>query len=148
MKKVQLAALEFCIELLNQTMQQREAEMALVCALAVLGVRPTGKGFRDEQTFPSILSSIIKVAHFMVVLQAERLTGHIGEEEWASIDSPCTFDDSGYESDQTRRHTRKRGIRSSFRWVIKMMDSFMVRGTASPMQWMLDLRAYGMKIAF
>jgi hypothetical protein len=29
-----------------------------------------------------------------------------------------------------------------------MMDSFMVRGTASPMQWMLDLRAYGMKIAF
>ncbi|MCP5939805.1 hypothetical protein NL351_28235, partial [Klebsiella pneumoniae] len=71
---MQLAALEFCIELLNQTMQQRETEMALVCALAVLGVRPTGKGFRDEQTFPSILSSIIKVAHSMVVLQAERLT--------------------------------------------------------------------------
>lgn len=89
--------------------------MALVCALAVLGVRPIGKGFRDEQTFPSILSSIIKVAHFMVVLQAERLTGHIGEEEWAAIDSPCTFDDSGYESEQTRRHTRKRGMRSSFR---------------------------------
>ena len=66
-KTVQLAALEFCIELLNQTMQQRETEMALVCALAVLGVRPTGKGFRDEQTFPSILSSIIKVAHSMVV---------------------------------------------------------------------------------
>jgi hypothetical protein len=47
---VQLAALEFCIELLNQTIQQRETEMALVCALAVLGVRPIGKGFRDEQT--------------------------------------------------------------------------------------------------
>ena len=118
-KTVQLAALEFCIELLNQTMQQRETEMALVCALAVLGVRPTGKGFRDEQTFPSILSSIIKVAHSMVVLQAERLTGHIGEEEWAAIDSPCTFDDSGYESEQTRRHTRKRSTRSGFRWVIK-----------------------------
>ena len=28
----------------------------------------TGKGFRDEQTFLSILSSIIKVAHFIVVL--------------------------------------------------------------------------------
>lgn len=81
MRTVQLAVLEFCIELLNQTMQQRETEMALVCALAVLGVRPTGKGFRDEQTFLSILLSIIKVAHFMVVLQAKRLTGHIGEEE-------------------------------------------------------------------
>jgi hypothetical protein len=48
MKTVQLAALEFCIELLNQTIQQRETEIALVYALAVLGVRPTGKGFRDE----------------------------------------------------------------------------------------------------
>lgn len=105
---MQLAALEFCIELLNQTMQQRETEMALVCALAVLGVRPIGKGFRDEQTFLSILSSIIKVAHFMVVLQAKRLTGHIREEEWAAIDSLCTFDDSGYESKQTRCHTWKR----------------------------------------
>jgi superfamily II DNA or RNA helicase len=148
MRTVQLTALEFCIELLNQTMQQRETEMALVCALAVLGVRPTGKGFRDEQTFPSILSSIIKVAHFMVVLQAERLTGHIGEEEWAAMDSPCTFDDSGYESEQMQRPKQRRATRSSYRWVIKMMDSFMVRGTASPMQWMLDLRAYGMKISF
>ena len=58
MRTVQLVALEFCIELLNQTMQQRETEMALVCALAVLGVRPIGKGFRDEQTFLSILLSI------------------------------------------------------------------------------------------
>jgi hypothetical protein len=109
MKTVQLAALEFCIELLNQTMQQRETEMALVCALAVLGVRPTGKGFRDEQTFPSVLSSIIKVAHFMVVLRAEQLTGHIGEDEWAAMDSPCTFEDSGYESEQARCPKRTRG---------------------------------------
>ena len=89
--------------------------MALVCALAVLGVRPTGKGFRDEQTFPSILSSIIKVAHFIVVLQAERLTGHFGEEEWAAMDSPCTFDDSGYESEQTQRPKQRRATRSSYR---------------------------------
>ena len=82
-------------------MQQHETEMALVCALAVLGVRPTGKGFRDEEVFPSILSSIIKIAHFIVVLKAEQVTGEICEEEWAAIESPCTFDDSGYESKQT-----------------------------------------------
>ena len=29
-----------------------------------------------------------------------------------------------------------------------MMDGFMVRGCGSPTQWMLDLRSYGMKIAF
>ena len=64
------------------------------------------------------------------------------------MDSLCTFDDGGYESEQTRRPARSKRTRSSFRWVIKMMDSFIVRGTASPMQWILDLRAYGMKIAF
>ena len=147
-KTVQLAALDFCIELLNQTMQQHETEMALVCALAVLGVSPTRKGFRDEEVFPSILSSIIKIAHFMVVWKAEQVTGNICEEEWAAMESPCTFDDSGYESDRSQRRKRRRATRSSFQWVKKMMDAFMVRGTASPMQWMLDLRAYGMKVSF
>jgi hypothetical protein len=42
----------------------------------VLGVCLIGKGFRDEQTFPSVLSSIIKVAHFIVVLRAEQLIGY------------------------------------------------------------------------
>jgi hypothetical protein len=111
---VQLAALEFCIELLNQTMQKHETEMALVCVLAVLGVRPTGKGFWDEEVFLSILSSIIKIAHFMVVLKAEQVTGEICEEEWAAIESLCTFDDSGYESEQMQWPKRRRGTRSSF----------------------------------
>ena len=29
-----------------------------------------------------------------------------------------------------------------------MMDRFMVRGSHSPMQWMLDLRTYGLKIHY
>lgn len=29
-----------------------------------------------------------------------------------------------------------------------MMDKFMVRGTKGPMQWMLDLRTYGLKVHF
>jgi hypothetical protein len=28
------------------------------------------------------------------------------------------------------------------------MDQFIVRGTYSPMQWMLDLRTYGLKIHY
>ena len=72
-----LAVLEFCIELLNQSMQSRETEIALVCALAVLGVRPQGQGFPNPDVFPSILSSIIKIAYFVVVLQAEQLAGEV-----------------------------------------------------------------------
>ena len=81
MKTVQLAALDFCIELLNQAMQRHETEMALVCALAVLGVCPVGKGFYNKEVFLSILSSIIKIAHFMMVLKAKQVTGDICEEE-------------------------------------------------------------------
>ncbi len=33
-------------------------------------------------------------------------------------------------------------------YVTKMMDRFMVRGSHSPMQWMLDLRTYGLKIHY
>ena len=72
---MQLAVLDFCIELLNQAIQRHETEIALVCALAVLGVRPAGKGFRNKEVFLSILSSIIKIAHFMVVLKAKQVTG-------------------------------------------------------------------------
>jgi superfamily II DNA helicase RecQ len=33
-------------------------------------------------------------------------------------------------------------------WVKKMMDQFMVRGSQCPMQWLLDLRTYGLKIHY
>lgn len=135
------AALAFCIELLNQSMQVKETEMALVCALAMLGVRPQGRGFRDADVFPSVLSSIIKVAHFMIVLQARQLAGEFKEEEWAITSSTSAFEDH-------RSPPPRPTARSSFEWVKKMTDAFMVRGTAGPMQWILDLRAYGMKVAF
>ncbi|EYE95504.1 uncharacterized protein EURHEDRAFT_441436, partial [Aspergillus ruber CBS 135680] len=33
-------------------------------------------------------------------------------------------------------------------WLVTMMDTFMVRGTNSPMQWILDLRTYGLKVHY
>lgn len=142
--ELQSACLSFCIELLNQRIHNREYDMAMICALAALGVSPKGKGFRGPDTYPSILSAVIKVAHFIVVQQADQL-GQWDDEEYSPGESPCEFEDSGYESSGSRQSPRRRGL-SSFDWVRRMMDSFMVRGCASPMQWMLDLRAYGMKI--
>jgi len=80
-KTVQLVVLDFCIELLNQAMQQHKTEIALVCALVVLGVQLVGKGFYNKEVFLSILLSIIKIAHFMVVLKAEQVTSKIYKEE-------------------------------------------------------------------
>jgi hypothetical protein len=42
MTEMQQACLSFCIELLNQTIHNREYDMALVCGLAALGVNPSG----------------------------------------------------------------------------------------------------------
>ncbi|KAM0700964.1 hypothetical protein Q7P35_011323 [Cladosporium inversicolor] len=143
--EIQEACLLFCIELLNQTIHNREYDMALVCGLAALGVNPSGRGFRGADTYPSMLSAVIKVAHFMIVQQAERLaqptTGE--HEEFSAGRSPCEFEDSGYESERAQTDSsegRRKSGKSSFEWVRKMMDRFMVRGCGSPMQWMLDLR--------
>jgi hypothetical protein len=71
--EMQKACLSFCIELLNQTIYNRKYDIALVCGLAALGVNLSGRGFRGADTYPSILSAVIKVAYFMIVQQAERL---------------------------------------------------------------------------
>ncbi len=147
--RIQRACLEFCIELLNQRIHNNEYDMALICATAVLGVRPFGGGYRDPESYPPVLSAIIKIAHFMVVQQAEQITRPIDNDESLSpCSSPCDFEDSGYESNgvnyngtRSRHPTKRRSHhRSSFEWVRTMMDSFMVRGSASPIQRVLVRR--------
>lgn len=131
--------------------------MALVCATAVLGVNPFRGGFRDPESYPPVLSAIVKIAHYMVVQQADELSRPSeGDEGFSPCSSPCEFEDSGYESNGSDgsedRHAtprrRRKGCRSSFEWVHKMMNDFMVRGTGSPIQWILDLRTYGLKIHY
>jgi hypothetical protein len=141
---VQKACLEFCVELLNQTIHNKEYDMALVCALAVLGVDPFGGRFRSPETYPPILSSVIKVAHFMIIQQAEQLAQPIDDDAFSTCSSPCDFgNDSGYESEerspvrsqqQLRHRKQRQRPRSSFEWVKRMMDDFMIRGSGSPMQ--------------
>jgi hypothetical protein len=61
--------MEFMIELLNQRIRSTEYELALVCALAVLGVsdHDAGRPWKDAYSYPPILSSVIKVSRFVVV---------------------------------------------------------------------------------
>jgi hypothetical protein len=72
--------------------------------------------------YPPILSAMIKISRFMVVQQA------------------LEFEK---DEDPDSRH-----FVSCLTWVTRMMDRFMVRGSHSAMQWMLDLRTYGMTIYF
>jgi hypothetical protein len=68
MTDIEKACLEFCIKLLNQRHRSYEYESALVCAMAVLGQGETG--WRDPESYPPILSRVIKIARFMVVQKA------------------------------------------------------------------------------
>ena len=197
MSQIQRACLDFCVELLNMEMEFDEYESVVVCALAVLGV--SEMGWRGPNSYPPILSSVVKCARFMVVQKAQNRAGAPREDAWfAGRQGPGLDDDSGYESNGRdspsppgRAATRCRmqssspvacepGSPSRFTWAsssvygqsspprgpaavprrrekkrkscleytTEMMDQFMVRGTKGPMQWMLDLRTYGLKIHY
>ena len=137
LSNIQKACLEFCIALLSHSITRKEYDSPLVCALAVLGVKEDG--WKGTEQYPPILSAVIKIARFMVVQQALELSGPLDEDEFNS--------DSAYESDD-RNNPPRRQCKGCLQFVQEMMDQFMVRGSHSPMQWMLDLRTYGLKIHY
>uniref|UniRef100_A0A093W2K6 Uncharacterized protein n=1 Tax=Talaromyces marneffei PM1 TaxID=1077442 RepID=A0A093W2K6_TALMA len=141
---IQRACLDFCIELLNQRVVHREYDCALVCAMAVLGVRDRG-GWRTPEDYPPILSKVIKLARFMVVRKAIELAENEDDAEPASSMQENDWDSAYGGSPSPRATPSKKGC---LQWVTQMMDRFMVRGSQSPMQWMLDLRTYGLKIHY
>ncbi|KAJ8106608.1 hypothetical protein OPT61_g9423 [Boeremia exigua] len=138
LSSIQRACLEFCIALMSQKITCREYDSALVCALAVLGVKEDS--WKGAEQYPPVLSAVIKVARFMVVQQALELSGPSNDDEMDDFDS-----DSAYESDSSPPGQQRKGC---LQFVQEMMDQFMVRGSHSPMQWMLDLRTYGLKIHY
>jgi hypothetical protein len=135
LSRIQKACLGFCIALMDQRIMRREYDSPLVCALAVLGVKE--EGWKGAEQYPPILSAMIKVARFMVVQQGSELADPIDES------SDELEEDSAYESHPSRQ--RPKGC---LQLVQQMMDRFMVRGSHGPMQWMLDLRTYGLKIHY
>jgi hypothetical protein len=52
-------------------------------------------------------------------------------------------DDSAYESDPSKKRPKR-----CLQLVQQIMNKFMVRGSYGPMQWMLDLRTYGLKVHY
>ena len=93
----------------------------MVCAMAVLAVKPGG--WRSASEYPPIISQIIKMGRFMVIQMAYQQVDE--DHEYAAEEEPDLL-----------------------RLVTKMVDRFMVRGSQGAMQWMLDRRAYGMKIHY
>jgi hypothetical protein len=105
--------------------------------LAILGVKENR--WKGAEQYPPVLSAVIKVARFIVVQQALELSGPLDEDEFDS--------DSAYESDDSSNPPRRRR-KGCLQFVQEMIDRFIVRGSHSLMQWMLDLQTYGLKIHY
>jgi hypothetical protein len=130
--------------LLDHQITCREYDSPLVCALAVLGVKK--EGWKGPEQYPPILSAVIKTARFMVVQQGLELSGADLADPQDSSEETDDFDNSAYDSGPSpslRRHPN-----GCLQLVQQMMDRFMVRGSHGPMQRMLDLRTYGLKIHY
>jgi RecQ family ATP-dependent DNA helicase len=172
---IQKACLEFCIALLNCKHQNGDYDSAMVCALAILGVDDAG--WKGVDRYPPILSRIIKISRFLVVQQAweevqppdefgandegyESDSRDYGEVTAARVDEASieiehevddvasqiqSIQDDGDSAISVEPPESRVGVIDVVR---RMMDGFMVRGTNGPMQWMLDLRTYGLKIHY
>jgi hypothetical protein len=57
--------LDFCVKLLNIEIEFDEYKSTVVCALAVLGISEIG--WRGPESYPPILSSVIKCAKFIII---------------------------------------------------------------------------------
>ncbi|KAJ5422793.1 hypothetical protein N7491_011238 [Penicillium cf. griseofulvum] len=94
--------MDFCIELLNQRIGVSEYESAFVCALAVLG--RTSYGWMDTDSYPPILSKILKIARFIVLHKAVRLDPYVdeliasfrGHSSKLVLSAETPFDEPGY----------------------------------------------------
>jgi len=131
------ACLTFCIALLDERMTHKEYHSPMVCALAVLGVKIDG--WLGPDRYPPILSTVIKISRFMVIQDALETTDLV-ESEFSGEDSRPSSSNSD---------ARSREVQQDCLWLVQdAMNRFMVRGSHSPMQWMLDLRTYGLKIHY
>lgn len=154
--KLQRACLDFCIELLNQNIRSDEYECALVCAMAVQGSGVAG--WRSCDSYPPILSKVIKLARFMVVHKAllldpmaaqmmQHLHDPLATADW-EVESPLNDPSFATSGRHTLGQPQAAATRSFTQWVVQQVDSFMVRGSQSPIEWMLDLRRYGLAVHF
>ena len=115
------AYLRFCIALLARKCRGHEYELPMLCAMAILAVKP--QGWRSANEYPPIMSHIIKMARFMIIQMAFQQVDE--DHEQPEEEEPDLL-----------------------ALVTRIVDKCMIRGSQGAMQWIFDSRAYGMKIQY
>ena len=138
LSKIQKSLLDFCISLIDQRIESSEKDSPFLIGLALLGVKENG--WHGVDTFPSKLSSILKISRFLIIRKAyESLGDSFSPENISENDSESDSDSP--EISESENHQKP------LDQLTILVDRFMIRGSHSPIHYILDLRAYGLKIA-
>lgn len=135
MRQVQRMVLQFCIALLNQTLQDHEYKSAIISGLAVLGMQD-GEGWLDAEDYTPKYSAVIKLARLMVVQEAyQRREAEIIKYEARGLGPKEAAEAASY-------YQLTQGL------VQRFMTMAHDHRDPTPMQWLYDSRSYGFKIRY
>ena len=124
--------------MIDQRVDTYEKDSPFLIGLALLGIKENG--WHGVDSFPSKLSSILKISRFLIIRKAYESLGQSFSSENTlenSLESDEYLSDIS-ESDNDQKPLDRLTI---------LVDRFMIRGSHSPIHYILDLRAYGLKIA-
>ena len=139
LSNIEKALLSFILSLLDNKSEKDEYELPLIDSLAVLGLEENG--FRGPDSYPSILSSILKITRFFVL----RFAFEPSLEYSSDSDSDSDLSDLSPEPDLL--FPGENLDTGSLERLRALIDRFLIRGSYSTIHWLLDLRSYGLKIA-
>ncbi|KAL6716772.1 hypothetical protein ACLMJK_006340 [Lecanora helva] len=141
LSRIEKALLSFLLSLLDRKSDEDEYELPLVDALAVLGLEENG--FRGPDSYPSILSSILKISKFFVL----RFAFEPRLEYPSDLDSNSDISDLDLSREPDLLFSDLDLSEKPLERLTTLIDRFLIRGTKTTMAWLLDLRSYGLKIA-
>ena len=131
--------LDFYLSLLDEQIKGYENNSSFLIGLALLGVKENG--WHGVDLFSFKLSSILKISRFLIIRHAyeslaisyTRTENSLENSSESDLDSP---DISGSDLEH-----------KSLDRLTNLVNRFMIKGTHSSIHWILDLRAYNLKIA-
>jgi len=122
--RLEKALLDFSLLLLDYISSRDEYDLPLIGALAVLGL--DRNGFRGLDSYPSILSSILKISRFLVLRYS------FEDSTTPNLDDDDGDDDSSTLSTPDRLFSGLDLGNGSLDRVKVLVDRFLIRGSNTP----------------
>jgi hypothetical protein len=136
-EQIEDACLRFWMAMFDHELKAGEYESGIISALAILGLNPDDGGWSTAMNYTPVLSAVVTITRGLVVYRA-----------WLTHQNAIQ---AGVERGMEEREARERAP-SIFEEVKEMVQKFMTLtmfdGMPSPMDRILHMRTYGMKVRF